>query len=110
MTPPESIEIDDFIASEFSTPSDSAHIRKARGWIAENFVETNSLAALRLKKGLSQKELADRVQSSQSHLANIELGKCDPGTQTILKIAKALDVPAERIFSLVATKLASADF
>jgi DNA-binding XRE family transcriptional regulator len=46
----------------------------------------------RRQKGLTQAELAERVHMSQSSLARIESGKANPTLNTLLKIAKALDV------------------
>lgn len=63
--------------------------------------EPCSLSALRLAAGLSQSSLANLVKTSQSHIARIESGKTDPGTQLIGKIAIALGVDAKTAFAAI---------
>jgi DNA-binding XRE family transcriptional regulator len=48
------------------------------------------LRALREKKGLSQRELADRVGTTQSAIARLEAGSVSPSLPTLDKIAHAL--------------------
>ena len=42
--------------------------------------------------GMSQKELAERAEISQSFLCDIEMGRCKPSIDTAVKIARVLDV------------------
>lgn len=51
----------------------------------------------RHKKGLSQKDLADKLETSPQNLAQYENGKRNPKLSTIRKIAKALDVPMSEL-------------
>ncbi|MBI4696154.1 MAG: helix-turn-helix domain-containing protein [Gammaproteobacteria bacterium] len=69
-------------------------------------IEPESLASLRLAAGLSQAQLAARVGTSQPHIARIEMGKTDPGTDLIARIAEALEQNASRIFAAVRTQRA----
>jgi predicted transcriptional regulator len=48
------------------------------------------LRALRDKKGLSQRELAERVGTTQSAIARLEAGSVSPSLPTLDKIAHAL--------------------
>lgn len=48
------------------------------------------IVALRLKRGLTQKELARRVGTTQSTIARIESGSQNLSLRTITKLAKAL--------------------
>ena len=48
------------------------------------------IRALREKKGLSQRELAERVGTTQSAIARLEAGKVSPSLPTLDKIATAL--------------------
>lgn len=48
------------------------------------------IRALREKKGLSQRELAERVGTTQSAIARLEGGNISPSLPTLDKIAKAL--------------------
>ena len=46
---------------------------------------------LRIDKGLSQDELAERVGTKQSVISRIENGESEPRIETVKKIAKVLD-------------------
>ena len=48
------------------------------------------IRALREKKGLSQRELAERVGTTQSAIARLEAGNVSPSLPTLDKIAAAL--------------------
>lgn len=48
------------------------------------------IRALREKKGLSQRELAERVGTTQSAIARLETGNISPSLPTLDKIAAAL--------------------
>jgi len=47
---------------------------------------------IRNKLGITQKELADKVQIAQSYLSEIETGKANPSFQIIQRIALKLGV------------------
>ena len=47
---------------------------------------------IRIEKGISQLELANIANFSQSFLANVESGKKKPSVMTILRLADALKV------------------
>lgn len=51
---------------------------------------TKQLIALRLKQGLTQKEVADRIGTKQSVIARIENGEQNVSLKTIGKLANAL--------------------
>jgi DNA-binding XRE family transcriptional regulator len=54
------------------------------------------LKALRIRRALTQQELAERADLSSNALNRIELDKAEPRMSTLRKLAKALDVdPAE---------------
>jgi transcriptional regulator with XRE-family HTH domain len=58
----------------------------------------NRLKELRIRRALTQYELADRAGISTNALNRIELNKAEPHMSTLRKLAKALDVvPAELI-------------
>lgn len=67
--------------------------------------EMESLSALRLSSGLSQTELAQKASTSQSAIAMIELGRRDPGTDLIGRIAAALRVEPARVFIAIHNQL-----
>lgn len=53
---------------------------------------------IRIEKGVSQLELANTANFSQSFLANVESGKKKPSVMTIIRIAKALNVNPREFF------------
>ena len=53
---------------------------------------------IRIEKGLSQQELANMANFSQSFLANVESGKKKPSVMTILRLAEALNVNPREFF------------
>ena len=56
------------------------------------------LKTLRVRRALTQQELADRADVSSNTLNRIELNKAEPHMSTLRKLAKALDVdPTELI-------------
>jgi transcriptional regulator with XRE-family HTH domain len=48
------------------------------------------IRALREKKGLSQRELAERIGTTQSAIARLEAGNVSPSLPTLDKVAQAL--------------------
>lgn len=63
-----------------------------------NFV-INKIKKIRTEKGISQLELANIANFSQSFLANVESGKKKPSLLTILRLAEALNVNPREFFS-----------
>lgn len=87
----------------------SAEMSEARRQLAGSLYADApaSLSALRLEAGLSQAQLAERVETSQPHIARIERGVTDPGTETIARIARALEVDEVVIFRAVRRQLST---
>ena len=48
------------------------------------------IAQLRKEKGMTQQDLADRVEMQRSHIARIEAGRYSVGLDTLTAIAEAL--------------------
>jgi len=58
----------------------------------------NRLKNLRIRRALTQQELADRAGVSSNAINRIELDKAEPHMSTLRKLAKALDVdPTELV-------------
>ncbi len=91
---PATIDIDDLVAELEQSPEVAESIAKGRQWVAKTFYRSKSpsIAQLRLQKGWSQAELARLADTSQPHIARLELGRVDPQVSTLKKLAKALDV------------------
>ena len=58
---------------------------------------SENLKRYRKKRGLSQKDFAKMVGTSQSAICLYEVGTRTPNMKTIFKMASALGVPAEEL-------------
>ncbi|PKR85055.1 transcriptional regulator [Heyndrickxia camelliae] len=58
----------------------------------------NNIRDYRIKKGLSPKEFAERVNISLSHLRKIERGAGTPSLKLAVRIAKELDCKLDDLF------------
>src|SRR3954451_18736592 len=66
-----------------------ARIEEGEGWLFASIA--GQVAAQRQARGLSQKELAELVGTTQSAIARLESGGRPPRIDTLLRIAEALD-------------------
>jgi len=57
--------------------------------LAPEFEIATELIRARLRAGLSQAELAERMRTSQSTVARLESGKTLPSTKTLVRFAEA---------------------
>lgn len=64
----------------------------------------NAIQTCRVRRGLSQAEVARRAECSVSYLSLLENSLRDPTLSTIERIAGALKVPVEILFFLAADK------
>ena len=99
----EFITLDELIESFSSEPGFEEEMAEANKELANLLYadEPGSFSALRMRAGLSQRKLAERSETSQSHIARIELGQLDPGTDTIARLAAALSVDEATAFMAV---------
>lgn len=58
------------------------------------------LKSLRMEFGLSQKELADALSTTQRNVCNWETGKYEPDFKTLIKIAKFFDVSTDYLLGM----------
>lgn len=58
----------------------------------------HKIKEIRMQKGITQKELAQKLKTSQQNLAQYENGKRNPKIQTLTKIADALEVPLSSLY------------
>lgn len=87
----------DYAIASAAQPGRSAALAKARQKLAGEMA-TTPLAALRLRAGLSQQQVAERMGVSQPQVARCEQGKHDPGTETIARLADALGASVGEVF------------
>lgn len=86
------VDIDDLVAS-FSKDAEAVEaISEGRKWVADQYYQgQETLKALRIQKGLSQKQLADLMSSQQSHVSRLEKGTEDVRLSTMIKLAEVLN-------------------
>jgi ribosome-binding protein aMBF1 (putative translation factor) len=85
-------------------PEYQNRLRAARRILAAEYEaagKAESIALLRLKLGLSQKELADKIGTSQSHIAKIEAGDIKLYFHTATRLADALGVGLDRLRRMI---------
>ena len=57
-----------------------------------------NLKMLRLKSGLTQAELGEKVDISEHRLSDMERGKCNLTLKTVNRLANALPIPSIKLF------------
>lgn len=96
--------IDDRLADVAGNPKRAEALAMARRRLAMTLQPDEPLAALRMRCGLSQRELAERIGTSQSRLSRIEGGLDDPRLSTVRKLADALAVDVNTIEEAIAAR------
>lgn len=64
-------------------------VRREYDALAPEFEFSAELLRARLRAGLSQAELAERMKTSQSAIARLESGQTLPSTKTLVRFAEA---------------------
>lgn len=98
---PKGASIKDVMARFESNPSRAAAMARARArlgnWMEQELPDTHGLPALRLKAGLSQATLAERLGTQQSNISRWEKNPSDMQYSTIKRMAAALNVSIQSI-------------
>lgn len=96
---PEGFEdIDSYVEARERDPIQLAALSAARQRIADRLPASHiTLANLRLRKGWSQKRLADAIGTSQPHIARIENGRDNVLLATANALARALGVSLDEV-------------
>ena len=96
--PEDFIEIDEFVSEQEKDPQFENALKQSRRLIADKiYPEPETISKLRLERGLSQKQLADLIGSSQPHIARIESGREDIRLSTVKKLSEALDLSVSEV-------------
>jgi DNA-binding XRE family transcriptional regulator len=80
--------------------ADDPAVIEARRELGQEIADSGdapSLTVLRLKKGLSQKQLADAIGTSQAAVSRLEAGEQEPRLTTLRKLAAALEVDLDTL-------------
>jgi putative transcriptional regulator len=64
----------------------------------------NTVNTLRTEKGITQEELAEKVQVSRQTVIAIEKGSYTPSILLALKISKFFNMPVEKVFKIAYEK------
>lgn len=99
---PNAVSVKDLI-KEFSGNAEFRRgLKEGRQWIAETaYPEPSSLKAIRLNRGLSQKELAELAGTTQPYIARVEAGNVSPYLDTVRRLAEALDFDFGELCSIL---------
>lgn len=84
----------------------AAELAEARVAIAEEALaekQAITVALLRMRVGLSQKELAENLGTSQSRVSRIESGREEPGFRFLARMREVLGCTLEELFSALGT-------
>src|SRR5688572_25351360 len=86
--------IDEVVARLERDPVMREELLDARRWVADTVLAGKpvTMRTLRLRKGLSQAQLAEAIGTQQPHVARIEGGQADLRLETCRRIATALGV------------------
>lgn len=57
-----------------------------------------NISYFRKERGLSQMQLAEKIEVSRTHMSRIENNDCAVSLDVIFAIAKALEIPVCRLF------------
>lgn len=92
------VSIDAIVDELEATPAGRRQMASARRWVGRrvNAGQPATLAAFRLARGLSQKQLAERLGTSQSYVARLEAGKIDPQFSTVRRVCSELGIDLAR--------------
>ena len=77
--------------------------RKAYDALEEEFALAAAIASARGKAGLTQEEVAQRMQTTQSNIARLEAGRTTPSTRTLEKFAEAVGARLKISFEPIQT-------
>ena len=85
---------DAFMAELDADPVHAEGFAEARAWVADSFYadEGDTVRTIRLRAGMTQKQLAAAIETSQPQIAKIESGRHDPVISTCRKLSVALGV------------------
>ncbi len=92
--PPGYSTVAQLIADAEQDETERAALQDARRWLVSEFYQdqAETVRTYRLKKGMSQTQLAKAIGSSQPHIAQIESGRRHLMIETCRRLAAALDL------------------
>ena len=92
----EEFAIDDYIDKQDAATKEK--VAAADAWVADTVYQgPATLTTLRLRAGLSQRELAQKCGLEQPHISRYESGRHEPGVFQAQVMALALDVTLDQL-------------
>jgi DNA-binding XRE family transcriptional regulator len=93
-TPAKHQSIDDLIAELSSDADFRDELKKARSWVVDEFYaeDGDTIRTLRLNRGWSQTQLAEKLKTSQSHVTRIERGTENLSTITCRRLCEVFEI------------------
>lgn len=84
----------EFVARHETEEEGRAELKKGREWVADKFFgqDGDTIRSFRLRKGMSQVDVAKMLGTSQPHVARIESGSENPLLATCRRLCRALDI------------------
>lgn len=96
------VSMDDFLTDIENDNDLNKDLPDGRKWVAETFYKnSSSLSKLRLEKGWSQKQLAEKLNTKQPYIARIENGIEDIQLSTIKKLANVFGTDINKIIEAI---------
>lgn len=84
--------------------SNEPSYRRAYDALEEEFALAAAIAQARSRAGLTQAEVAQRMQTTQSSVARMEAGRTTPSTRTLGKFAQAVGAKLKISFEPVRSR------
>jgi DNA-binding XRE family transcriptional regulator len=106
--PPDFVDVDTLVEQEEKDLVVKQAIATGRKAVANAYYSAGPqpLSYHRLSHGWSQKELAERMGTSQSYIARLEAGDVDPQVSTVKRLAAVFELPASVMLDAITAKAA----
>lgn len=88
-------DFNDFLKESLKNPKIKAEYDK----LQPEFAVIRAVIEARLKKGMTQKEIAEKVGTKQSVISRLESGRANPSIAFLKRLAQALNVHLEVRFT-----------
>ena len=89
------LDFDNFLQESLKNPKIKAEYEK----LQPEFAMIQAVIDARVKKGVTQKELAERIGTKQSVISRLESGRANPSVAFLKKLAEALNSHLEIKFT-----------
>ena len=88
----------DFLLSDYIEFSKDKYLRMQESYLIISNVFPQRLKEIRIKRGLTQTEVGEKVGVKQSTFTNWENGKREPNFEIVIKLADLLEVSVDWLF------------